>query len=96
MSKHTPGPWTAIPRLHLGDSPIIDEAGDSIALVRCEDVVPSIRNANARLIAAAPDMLAACEAAVRRLSSTRFNTAADADIVTQLLAAIAKAKGETK
>lgn len=49
--------------------------------------------ANARLIAAAPDLLAACELAVTALSSARFDTAAYDPHVTKLLAAIAKAKG---
>lgn len=43
----------------------------------------------------AAELLTACEEAVRRLSSTRFSTAADDDIVTRLIAAIAKTKGKS-
>ena len=64
MSKHTPGPWR------------IDEWGDIVAGLRDiaetahiwndggDDTLPEMRRANARLIAAAPDLLAACTALV--------------------------------
>ena len=62
VSKHTPGPWR------------IDEWGDIVAGLRDiaetahiwndggDDTLPEMRRANARLIAAAPDLLAACKA----------------------------------
>jgi hypothetical protein len=45
----------------------------------------------ARLIAAAPDLLAACQYAAQALSSARFDTAAYDPHVTAVLNAIAKA-----
>ena len=54
--KHTPGPW------FLRHPEIKDEQGVEIASVNCyRDCLPE-EEANARLIAAAPDLLAACEA----------------------------------
>jgi hypothetical protein len=58
MSKHTPGPWNAAdkrPRSHgfsiFADGQYVAFVGDSDAVTPCED--------NARLIAAAPDLLLA-------------------------------------
>jgi len=50
MSKHTPGPWHAIKVRANGHRRIITEQGTPIA------VVPDSSPADARLIAAAPDM----------------------------------------
>lgn len=62
---HTPGPWSivghAFPGLNREDRPLIDACGDTLGVVRGSGVVASIRDANARLISAAPDLLAACE-----------------------------------
>jgi hypothetical protein len=61
MSKHTPGPWEVVPEDRAESRWIIgDEEGGSIA--SCEPAGPWITSAqadaNARLIAAAPDLLA--------------------------------------
>ena len=84
MSKHTPGPWKVFPARHPGidsgtasdDCPIIvfsDEGpDDDDAGVRGRDA--SEIRANARLIAAAPELLEACLAAetcVGELSPTQ-------------------------
>lgn len=72
-SKHSPGPWTrdAVMSEHLHDiilDYLVPDMGSPIivANVFCEEDFGSVTlqqaNANARLIAAAPDLLAACEA----------------------------------
>lgn len=69
MSKHTPGPWTAIDT-SWEQSVISDASGRCVAIVyldgnvqeETQDELEPIKNANARLIAAAPTMLEALEA----------------------------------
>ena len=96
MSKHTPGPW------------IVDEAclvwaeaaGEYVALTDHDDAAPipmEQREANARLIAAAPELLEALEA----LSPHRTGYGQSMDwqayneAQKKARAAIAKAKGES-
>ena len=62
MSKHTPGPWTVGPDGMdvIGDgSPVchLGQYGEIKPWRGCKNL-----NANARLIAAAPDLLEACKA----------------------------------
>lgn len=99
MSKHTPGPWSigddnnatceviagpvAIPLDRIGRSP---DAGSEYIISRDE------MSANARLIAAAPDLLAALER-LERLSGSAMMT--DDPAREWARAAIAKAKGVT-
>ena len=69
-------------------------AGGGIALVHRK---PGWGNANAKLIAAAPDLLAACESArtiitiARQTKSGQCNAGPWADLIDKLSAAIAKA-----
>lgn len=62
---HTPGPWCAEPADMFGDHNIVlgDNADDAraIAAVVSNLRAPSEVEANARLIAAAPDLLEACQ-----------------------------------
>jgi hypothetical protein len=90
MAKHTPGPWVVV----MSDL-IKARNGDFVA--DCEATPPHLRpappteeaKANARLIAAAPDMLAALESAYTSL----FAAIGPAHPITcQVGAAIAKAK----
>lgn len=89
-SKHTAGPW------HVFKDEIND--GDGLTVARVVRFVPLYReqsDANARLIAAAPDLLEACKAIVdvcttappvelvRRLG----------DVVEQCATAVARAEG---
>lgn len=86
--RHTPGPW------HLSRHPYDrnymritcgnDPAKDDTLRGYCGE-------ANARLIAAAPDLLAALE---RLLLSGDVRDAAEKSALTQARAAIAKAEGE--
>ena len=55
MSKHTPGPWHIFERLHRIF--VCDALGEQIAIVSQREN----KIASARLIAAAPELLEACE-----------------------------------
>ena len=86
MSKHTPGPWAAIPDSRE------DSEGDWYVIAPDEDVITTgLSEPDAALIAAAPDMLAALKYA------EPFFTVATSLIperlVTMARAAIAKAEG---
>ncbi|MNO35951.1 hypothetical protein D3C76_260090 [compost metagenome] len=90
MSKHTPGPWKVL-REHDWHT------GTKFGIV---GVVPSnhtITEANASLIAAAPDLLEALEWAMDRVGyHQRTGTNGSyCDQVDKARAAIAKAKGES-
>ena len=95
MSTHTPGPWIIVGR-------IIDAVPRSSSLpperIAILDQGPTEgeSEANARLIAAAPDLLAACIAALPALSA-HANTGCDCpdtEAAKMLRAGIAKAKGD--
>lgn len=82
--QHTPGPWHVIrlSRPEIGERAIIDSDGDTV----CN---PSpMGEANARLIAAAPAMLAALQEIA---THTRRSTLNPADIVPSAAAVIARA-----
>lgn len=73
MTKHTPGPWTVEPVTSPWNSPLIyaeahvgpiAEIRPRLDIAASHPMVVETRNANARLIAAAPDLLAALEALV--------------------------------
>ncbi len=81
--EHTPGPWTTDPD---GDGAIVDQRGWCMARVNL-DIFDC--GANARLIAAAPDLLAALEQ-VASLPGFEPNE----PYAQSVLAAIRKAKGE--
>ena len=84
-NQHTPGPW------HQWGHSIIgaDANHNGRAVAKVGDYTPAINQANALLIAAAPDLLATCEAALadQRAPLLHERTRAMAR------AAIAKAKG---
>lgn len=86
MAEHTPRPWQVIPEAEAQSRWIVgDAAGGSIA--DCEPPGPWMSrteaDANARLIAAAPDLLAA------------IINSDDAHWTPAMRAAIAKATGES-
>lgn len=100
--KHTPGPWqwivdrwnggySALAASNGGDvlRPLHKNDGDSGAAWFEGD--ESLREANARLIAAAPDLLDACKDALALLEDV---DAADGCIGDALRAAIARATGD--
>ena len=68
MNKHTPAPWT-IDGLVTKDLDVISPDG-RIAMIDCDDIDTETLEANARLIAAAPELLEAlieCERCVNEL-----------------------------
>jgi hypothetical protein len=95
MNKHTPGPWTAISdplHFHSLTTIIAGNVVQGIPQMRIDvggKVDITELEANARLIAAAPDLLEALEALVTQVSNSHaYEELADAR------AAIDKAKGE--
>ena len=85
---HTPGPWTY--RGHSDRSPNRIAAADDTVIMDDEEYYQrcSPNDADWPLIAAAPDLLAACKAALNDRMYTDWPGVADL-----LLAAIAKAEG---
>ena len=79
VTKHTPGPWW------ISGKGMI-RSGKDQWVARC---TWQNKEANAALIAAAPDMLAALEKAEQQLDYGQFDVAQDI-----LRAAIAKARGQ--
>lgn len=74
MSAHTPGPWQACSCGHCGlvwslpgDYCVADVLGADSALADQEPLPKEAREANARLIAAAPDLLAEAGALLAKL-----------------------------
>ena len=95
MTKHTPGPW--IQNYDYIDAPDPNPHGSGLigicAMADWCDESEEERMANARLIAAAPDLLAAL------IFARPFMDVADLDssqdLISDIDIAIAKAKGET-
>lgn len=60
MDAHAPPPWKVVPYVDAID--IVDANGDEVAHLADRDLrLIGMPPANARLIAAAPDLLAACK-----------------------------------
>ncbi len=96
MNKHTPGPWTQWAALSSDIYNIRYIDGDNsepVATIRHPvNMHQSEALANARLIAAAPELLEACEAVLSALNS---HQAYDKDMRPLLRSVITKAKGES-
>jgi hypothetical protein len=88
-TKHTPAPWE-----YDGCEYVTRETFDIICALPNADasIDEDTIEANARLIAAAPDLLKAAEFAVKAIESDRWHVMA----IDKLRAAIAKATGEGK
>lgn len=90
MSAHTPGPW------HVSDD-IITGATDGVDVMRhvggeLECIAADLRSlADARLIAAAPDLLAALKQMISKAESLDESWVFDLDAAT---AAVEKAEGK--
>ncbi len=98
--KHTPGPWSVGGRIETSDDDVfrrvgigdIDNMSDLFLVLEKDDnnnLTPEIALANARLIAAAPDLLEAAKAAMDAPVSIHRNE----KVWGMLVAAIAKAEG---
>lgn len=107
MNKHTPGRWSAVKRNEfVGEGPEIDVLKTDVNYVQVDDhsiarmtTLGDEADANAALIAAAPDLLAACEWALDLLNQYAPEIGPQSHIPgtqatkDQLRAAIRKAEG---
>lgn len=103
-TKHTPGPFKAI-QANCMDMDDEDDTRWSVVtnwprqyfVATIENGAPGdtlrTEEANARLFAAAPDLLAACREAVRILETVELTKSADLAAIERILAAIARAEG---
>ena len=105
--SHTPGPWERegsliwarcegefAAKVIAGASALHPSRGIvEYETPRISDSLEEIY-ANARLIAAAPDLLAACEAANKYIDNACYTTSETQYLVDYLTTAITKAKGE--
>lgn len=87
MTDHTPGPWTAMISGVFKNS--TGRTGMICDLLDSATHYPENREANVRLIAAAPELLAACEQAQRELSAIGHSSSYLSEAIAK-----AKAKGE--
>ena len=92
MSGHTPGPWVVLQNPMSHDCITSDDCR-ICEMPRWDDEYAEEETANARLIAAAPDLLAALERMVRQHGSNFISYSGDHP-VSVARAAIAKATGE--
>lgn len=107
MSAHTPGPWNVDSRYHV--HAIVDASGNDLTYQQvapqfhdgepCGSVTSRGRTAveleaNARLIAAAPELLAALEGVVSRCEPSGY-VGIDGQFLKAVRAAIAKANGDS-
>jgi hypothetical protein len=100
--QHTPGPWTAQPFTGKNNAyawEVIGALGlvPQVCRLALVDQGPAVVEANARLIAAAPAMLAVLEAVAKEYDNDVWNGVAEvisADTIADIKAAIRQAKGE--
>ena len=108
-TKHTPGPWRApLAGIYAPDGAMVASVGSRDIIANQRKTLPRQRNvyevdANARLIAAAPELLSALQAIKARLCGAwdhpvllargELSTATEADVLGYANAAIAKATG---
>lgn len=90
---HTPGPWHATIKQEGREHPIYNEQALLVALVGSNNKTVSV--ANARLIAASPDLLAACREVAGHIDPTFPDpTMSRPEAMMLLRAAIAKAESK--
>ena len=109
MMTHTPGPWhVREARWHEVAADAISDNGEEYELViaQCDPAVQLLNNdseirANARLIAATPDLLAACDDAVAALMLLPPDCLDDVagqpsrdELINNIFSAIARARPE--
>lgn len=85
--KHTPGPWKVSPTSHHAHDYRID-GPDGLMDFDADEA-----RANARLISAAPDLLAVCQRMLREIEFGGTNATAIRCMIEDAKAAIAKAEG---
>jgi len=91
MSKHTQGPWTVDGAVATENLDVLGEGG-RVAMLDCDDIDSETLRANARLIAASPEMLDALRVAQSELHYFTATRGSEAHELVR--AAIAKATGE--
>jgi hypothetical protein len=90
--KATPGPWR-VGRMAAFDGTIFDAKDEQIA--QCHSPTEGRRSANARLIAAAPDLYAALHELLAQLClHGSINTESASDLMEAGFSALDKARGE--
>ena len=95
-AKHTQGLWHIIDEdglQHLCHVDCLNSDVDPMIASICHDYPPGETIANARLISAATDLLAACEVLVRRLGGDLSPESLAQEAIDFARAAIAKATG---
>jgi hypothetical protein len=101
MNKHTPGPWNVSDHVNNNEIVVRSNDGDIVANLKCDRVHNSMNGkteveANARLIARAPELLEALRKAEASMYSLHESNALDDEDYAALKAvtqAIAKAEG---
>ncbi len=95
-SKHTPGPWYYVTGAAWTTPQGPDDGGQCVATrASAATIDPSQKDANLRLCASAPDLLAALEQALPIIAAYRRVSGGDGVITAALAhAAIRRAKGE--
>lgn len=95
--KHTPGPWRAGKYIScvVCDKPVPEIGGsDHVEYYGGHLIAESIAPQNAHLIAAAPDLLEACEAAYNFITNAETTQEQRQLVAGQLYNALAKAEGK--
>jgi hypothetical protein len=87
MSGHTAGPWRYRP-YYRGGFQVTDASGTPIPVAGEISVADDVKEANSRLIAAAPELLAACEDVLSDPDCDLYSSA-----IARVRAAVAKATG---
>ena len=99
MAEHTPGPWERLRRSgqdNSGSIAVGQKDSPHVCSVRYSqhpEFPLEVAEANARLIAAAPELLEAAKSALWFDANNVSDSHLDVDIKAKLEAAIAKAKG---
>lgn len=99
MSAHTPGPWNRGVAQHVYQGERWDPSNQQRLIACCEPTTRTQADweetwANARLIAAAPEMLAALEELAHALTTYTHANETDWPELAAARAVIAKAKGD--
>lgn len=93
IAQHTPGPWRANERRSLvPERFFVDHVADPTKGIRVL-IAENLSEANARLIAAAPDLLAALEDILGHPKGAECNVIGSCGVCKRARAAIAKARG---
>lgn len=94
MAEHTPGPWH--PRYGGEPGYVYSSSASKVVCIVPHEQSDAVDNPDSRLITAAPDLLAACEALSKApLDPSGRWTDEEKQALKLLRAAIAKAKGQS-